>query len=44
MAAILVVDDEPSARTTLALLLKKRGHHVTQAEGVQGVLELDAAP
>ena len=35
MATILVVDDEPSARTTLALLLSKRGHHVTQAEGVQ---------
>ena len=35
MATILVVDDEPSARTTLALLLKKRGHHVTEAEGVQ---------
>ena len=35
MATILVVDDEPSARTTLALLLSKRGHQVTQAEGVQ---------
>jgi two-component system response regulator HydG len=35
MATILVVDDEASARTTLALLLQKRGHHVTQAEGVQ---------
>jgi DNA-binding NtrC family response regulator len=34
MATILVVDDEPSARTTLALLLSKRGHRVTQAEGV----------
>jgi DNA-binding NtrC family response regulator len=33
MATILVVDDEPSARTTLALLLSKRGHRVTQAEG-----------
>jgi two-component system response regulator HydG len=33
MADILVVDDEPSARTTLAILLKKRGHRVTQAEG-----------
>jgi DNA-binding NtrC family response regulator len=33
MADILVVDDEPAARTTLALLLKKRGHQVTQAEG-----------
>src|SRR5262245_23388064 len=35
MAAILVVDDEPSARTTLALILSKRGHRVSQAEGVQ---------
>jgi two-component system response regulator HydG len=34
MATILVVDDEPSARTTLALILKKRGHRVSQAEGV----------
>src|SRR5919106_5141619 len=35
MADILIVDDEPSARMTLALLLRKRGHHVVQAEGVQ---------
>ena len=35
MADILVVDDEPAARTTLALLLKKRGHRVTQAEGAR---------
>jgi len=34
MAAILIVDDEPSARTTLALLLKKRGYHVTEAAGL----------
>ena len=34
MAHLLVVDDEPSARTTLALLLRKRGHHVTEAEAV----------
>jgi len=34
MAHLLVVDDEPSARTTLALLLRKRGHRVTQAETV----------
>ena len=33
MAAILVVDDEASARTTLALLLRKRGHRVTEADG-----------
>jgi two-component system response regulator HydG len=35
MADILVVDDETSARLTLALLLKTRGHRVTQAAGVQ---------
>jgi class 3 adenylate cyclase len=34
MAAILVVDDEPSARTTLALLLRYRGHLVREADGV----------
>ena len=34
MAHLLVVDDEPSARTTLALLLRKRGHRVTEAEAV----------
>ena len=34
MAHLLVVDDEPSARTTLALLLRKRGHQVVAAEGV----------
>jgi len=35
MAAILLVDDEASARLTLALLLKQWGHQVTQAEGVK---------
>jgi DNA-binding NtrC family response regulator len=35
MADILIVDDEPSGRMTLALLLRKRGHHVVQAEGVR---------
>jgi len=34
MAAILLVDDEPSARATMALLLKKRGHRVTEAADV----------
>ena len=34
MAHLLVVDDESSARTTLALLLRKRGHRVGEAEGV----------
>ena len=34
MAHLLVVDDELSARTTLALLLRKRGHRVTEADAV----------
>jgi len=34
MATILLVDDEPSARLTLGLLLKRRGHVVQEAEGV----------
>jgi DNA-binding NtrC family response regulator len=34
MAQLLVVDDEASARTTLALLLRKRGHRVAEAENV----------
>src|SRR5258707_6350306 len=39
MAAILVVDDEPSARTTLGLLLRKRSHRVTEVEGVAAALK-----
>jgi len=34
VAHLLVVDDEPSARSTLALLLRKRGHHVAEADDV----------
>ncbi len=34
MADILVVDDESSARSTLALLLRHRGHTVREADGV----------
>jgi len=34
MARLLVVDDEAPARTTLALLLRKRGHHVAEADDV----------
>jgi DNA-binding NtrC family response regulator len=33
VARLLVVDDEPSARSTLALLLRKRGHQVLEADG-----------
>ncbi len=35
MADILIVDDEPAARMTLAILLRKRGHRVLQAEGAK---------
>jgi DNA-binding NtrC family response regulator len=34
MAHLLVVDDEPAARATLALLLRKRGHQVLEADGL----------
>jgi len=34
MATILLVDDEPSARGTMALLLRKRGHRVIEAPDV----------
>src|SRR6516165_8953901 len=34
MATILLVDDEPSARTIMALLLRKRGHRVSEAADV----------
>ena len=39
MATILIVDDEPSARTTLGLLLRKRSHRVTEVEGVAAALK-----
>src|SRR5258707_14718979 len=39
MATILVVDDEPSARTTLGLLLRKRSHRVAEAEGVAAAVK-----
>jgi class 3 adenylate cyclase len=38
MAAILLVDDEPSVRMTLGLLLRNRGHRVREAAGVAGAL------
>ena len=34
MGAILVVDDEPSIRKTLALLLRRDAHEVSEADGV----------
>ena len=39
MAAILVVDDETSARSTLALLLRKRNHRVMEADGVTAAVK-----
>ena len=35
-----MVDDEASARSTLALLLRKRGHRVAEAEGVTAAAKL----
>jgi len=40
MATILVVDDEASARSILALLLRKRGHRVVEAAGVQAAIKM----
>jgi len=39
MAALLVVDDEASARSTLALLLRRRGHRVLEADGVDAAIK-----
>src|SRR5262245_61491037 len=39
MAAILLVDDEPSARATMALLLRKRAHRVTEAADVAAAMK-----
>jgi len=39
MASILLVDDEPSARNTMGLLLRKRGHRVQEADGVVSAVE-----
>jgi two-component system response regulator HydG len=39
MTTILIVDDEPSARSTMALLLRKRGHRVLQADGVAAAVK-----
>ncbi|OLC18005.1 MAG: hypothetical protein AUH29_00285 [Candidatus Rokubacteria bacterium 13_1_40CM_69_27] len=39
MTTILIVDDEPSARTTMALLLRKHGHRVVQADGVTAAVK-----
>jgi DNA-binding NtrC family response regulator len=40
MAHLLIVDDEPSARSTLALLLRKRGHQVREADGLTATTKL----
>jgi DNA-binding NtrC family response regulator len=40
MADLLIVDDEPAARTTLAILLRKRGHRVVQAEGAKAAAQV----
>ena len=38
MAALLIVDDEPSARLTLGLLLRHRGHLVREADSVSAAV------
>ena len=40
MATILVVDDEPSLRTTMSLLLRTRGHRVREADGVTAAVRV----
>ena len=40
MPTILVVDDEPSPRATMALLLRKRGHRVREADGVNAAMRI----
>jgi DNA-binding NtrC family response regulator len=40
MADLLIVDDEPATRTTLAILLRKRGHRVVQAEGAKAAAQV----
>jgi class 3 adenylate cyclase len=39
MASILLVDDEASARSTMALLLRRRGHQVREADGVAAAVD-----
>src|SRR5918996_3768640 len=40
MADILVIDDQTSARVTLALLLRKRGHRVKEADGLAAAAKM----
>ena len=40
MATILVVDDEPSLRLTMTMLLRSRGHRVCAADGVTAALSV----
>jgi two-component system, NtrC family, response regulator HydG len=45
MAVILVVDDQPNVRRSIALLLGQDGHRVLEAEGAASALRaLDGAP
>jgi len=43
MVTILLVDDEPSARTTMSLLLRQRGYRVREADGVTAALSVLAS-
>jgi DNA-binding NtrC family response regulator len=38
VAHLLIVDDESPGRSTLALLLRKRGHHVVEADGLAATM------
>lgn len=45
MSIILIVDDQPNVRRSMAILLEQDGHRVLEADGVaSGLLALDAAP
>lgn len=45
MARIMVVDDEPSVRTSLRLLLERAGHEVREAgDGLLALKDLDKSP
>jgi DNA-binding NtrC family response regulator len=39
VAHLLIVDDELPGRSTLALLLRKRGHHVVEADGLAATIK-----
>ena len=45
MAAVLIVDDQPNVRRSMAILLEQDGHHVMEAEDAASALRvLDTCP